>query len=259
MKADVLSLEGEKKGEITLGRAFSTPVRTDVIRRVFLAEAAMQRQPYGADPLAGKRTSAHYHGLRGYRYSMMNREMARMKRIHNQGFLNMRARFVPQATKGRKAHPPKVEKVWRKKVNKKEALLGLVSAISATANKDIVKTNMLASHSKGLPIIMDNSFQDLKKTSDVVKTLGKLGLNPPRKKKIRPGKGKSRGRKYRRPKGPLIIVEKGAILKACPPNAESVQVKDLTVQHLAPGGQPGRLCIWTESSIDAAGKLGGKE
>ena len=55
MKIPVHSLKGEKTREISLGKAFSQPVRLDIIRRAWLAEAAASRQPYGSDPLAGKR------------------------------------------------------------------------------------------------------------------------------------------------------------------------------------------------------------
>ena len=129
MKVPVYGLKGEVKGDVSLGKAFTRPVRTDVIKKAVLAEQARKRQPYGSDPLAGQRTSAKYKGRRGIRGSMMNREIARMKRITAGGYLRMRARFVPQAVKGRRAHPPKAGKNWLMKINKKERMMALVSAI----------------------------------------------------------------------------------------------------------------------------------
>ncbi|MBL7160366.1 MAG: 50S ribosomal protein L4 [Candidatus Aenigmarchaeota archaeon] len=239
MKVQVHTLHGEKRGEIALGKAFSTPIREDIIRRAFLAESSLKRQIRGADPLAGKRTSAHYHGLRGYRWSMMNREMARMKRIHGQGFLNYTARFVPQATKGRKAHPPKTEKNWEKKINNKERIYALLSAISASA--------------KGMVVVEDN-FQELKKTKEVAAALEKLGIIFKEKKTIRSGKGTRRGRKYKRSRGPLIIVAKDNKVPS-PPGFDVKILKDLQVSDLAPGGNLGRVCIWTRSAAEEAGKL----
>ncbi len=119
MQTSIYDIKGKVKGKITIPKIFSVAVRKDLIEKAVLAERSRKRQPYGSDPLAGKRTSAHYHGRRSIRWSMMNREMARTKRIHNQGGLNYTARFVPQATKGRKAHPPKAEKKWKLKINKK--------------------------------------------------------------------------------------------------------------------------------------------
>lgn len=252
MNIPVYSLQGEKTGEVALGRAFSFPVREDVIRRAFLAEQAAGRQPYGADPLAGKRTSAHYHGLRGYRWSMMNREMARMKRIHSQGALNYRARFVPQAVKGRKAHPPKVEKKWGLKVNRKERLLGLLSALSATARKDFLQARGHPLPAT-LPLVLEDAFQELGKTREALQALGKLGLDVQEQRSIRAGKGKRRGRRYRKAAGPLIILTAGKLRSL--PGADIRMLKDLKIADLAPGGQPGRLCIWTVSSLQEAGKL----
>src|SRR3989344_120595 len=137
-KVQVLSIDGKPKGEANLGAVFKTAIRKDIIQRVFVAEQAGKRQAYGTDPLAGDRSSAHYHGSRHVKWTMMNKEMARMKRIHGQGYLNYTARVVPFATKGRRAHPPRAEKVWAQKVNKKEKVLALKSALSATALKDFV-------------------------------------------------------------------------------------------------------------------------
>jgi len=121
MKAHVLGIDGSQKGEMSVAKAYSEKVRTDLISRAFLAEMSETRKPYGTDPMAGFRTSAHYHGLRHYKYSMMNREMARMPRIHGRvGYMSMTARQVPQANKGREAHPPKAFKVWKEKINRKE-------------------------------------------------------------------------------------------------------------------------------------------
>jgi len=254
MKTSVYSLNGEKKAEMTLGRAFSVIVRTDLIKRAFLAERSAMRQPYGPDPLAGKRTSAHYHGKRHYRYTMMNREMARMKRIHGQGFLSYTARFVPQAVKGRRAHPPKTGKKWEQKINKKERMIALLSALAATAQSDYLLSRN-HKQAENAPIVIEDSFSKLARTKEVIAVLEKLGLKGELagKKKIRAGRGKSRGRKYRKRKGPLIILKDGSI--PAPPGTDVVLLKDLTVSDLAPGGDAGRLCVWTKSSIEEANKL----
>src|SRR3989304_5307995 len=136
----IYNLDETIKEEMKLPKVFSHEYRPDVIQRAVLAIQSHNRQPYGNNPLAGKRTSAHYHGFgRGYG-GMKNRETARMARIHGEGSpgLIMTARFVPQARKGRAAHPPKVEKIWSQKLNYKERRLAIKSAIAATALKDLV-------------------------------------------------------------------------------------------------------------------------
>jgi len=259
MNVPVYSLTGTEKGKIKLAKIFSEPVRADLIKRAVLAEQSLNRQPYGSDPLAGFRTSAHYHGQRHYRYGMMNREMARMKRIHGGvGFLAMRARVVPQAVKGRKAHPPKVEKKWEKKINKKEWLKAFYSAISATAKKDIVsERNHDISEVKHIPLVVEDKLQEVKNTSEIRKILKKLGLSKELKRtaqtKTRAGRGKTRGRKRKTRKGPLIIVsEYKGIEKAGKnlPGVEVVKLDKINIDMLAPGTKPGRLCIWTKSAIE---------
>ncbi len=136
----VYDLQGNAVEEMDLPGVFSTAYRPDVIKRAVLASQSARRQPYGADPLAGKKTSAHYHGRRKYRFTMMNKEMARIARIHGKvGYMAMRARFVPQAVKGRKAHPPKAEKLWEERINAKEKRLAIRSALAACANVELVK------------------------------------------------------------------------------------------------------------------------
>jgi large subunit ribosomal protein L4e len=262
MQIPVYSLTGTEKGKITLARPFSEPVRPDLIKRAVLAERSRLRQPYGSDPIAGMRTSAHYHGRRRYRYSMMNREMARMKRIHGGGFLSYRARAVPQAVKGRKAHPPKVEKVWEKRINRKEWLKALYSAISATAKEDIVWAR---SHDikgiKNIPLVVEDRLQEMKKTSEIKNALKKLGLGRELERtaqtKTRAGRGKTRGRKTIRRKGPLIIIsEDRGIGKAARniPGVEVVRLGELSVDMLAPGTVLGRLAIWTKSAVEMLAK-----
>jgi len=257
MKIPVFSLEGTKKTEISAAKAFKEPVRTDLIKRAVLAEQSEKRQAYGTDPMAGKRTSAHYHGRRGIKHSMMNREMARMKRIHGSGHLHMRARFVPQATKGRKAHPPIAEKVWTKKINVKEWEKALNSAITATADDKLVKERgHLIEGVKHVPIVIEDKIQDVEKSKDILKTLTKLGLEKElertKETKTRAGRGKTRNRKKIVRKGPLLVTSKAGMASKAGANIlgfDVVPLNLLTVEDLAPGTVPGRLCIWTQSAL----------
>ena len=258
MKANVYDLKGNIKGEIELPAVFSQPLREDIIRRAVLALQSQRRQPYGTDPLAGLRTSAHYHGRRRTRYQMINRDMARLPRLHRTSpHLTFRARIVPQAVKGRRAHPPKTEKVWAQKINKKELLLALKSAIAASCNEELVKKRGHKVNGMKLPIIFEDSLQKIKKTKDFEKLLEKIGLTEEMKRcrevKEKPGKGKMRGRRYKKKKGPLVVVAKDeGILKAASnlPGVDAVLVDELTVEDLAPGTHPGRLTIWSKSAIE---------
>ena len=260
MLAKVFSLDGKVKGEIEVKNLFSEKeVREDLIKKVVIAMQSNRRKKYGRDPLAGKRTSAHYHGSRNLPpdQRMMNRELARMKRIHGDcpPHLFLTARFVPQAVKGRVAHPPKAERDWSKKVNKKEKLKAFLSALLATIKLDWVRKRGHL-YDGELPLIVEERIEELKKTKEVFDVLKKLNLDKDieraKKKKIRAGKGKRRGRKYRKKKSVLIVVSKKCNLQKAARNLPGVEVvlyDQLNVEYLAPGTHAGRLVVWSKEAI----------
>jgi large subunit ribosomal protein L4e len=265
MKATVIDVQVQKKQEINLPKVFNSEFRPDLIKRAVLAIQSHKRQPSGTDPLAGHRTSAAYHGVRTGPHHMMNIETARMKRIHGgPPNLSMAARFVAQSTKGRLAHPPKVEKIWWQKINKKERILAIKSAIAATAIKEIVIKRGHIVNNIDLPIVVEDNVQDFKKTKEVKAFLEKVGLKAEmeraKEKKIRAGKGKARGRKYKKKKSVLFVVsEDRGISKALKniPGSDFAIVNNLNAELLAPGTHAGRLTIWTESAIRKLGELYG--
>jgi len=266
MKTNVYNINGNLKGEIDLPKVFSIPYRHDLIKRAVQAIQSHNRQSYGVDPLAGKRTSAHYHGVRHYRYSMMNKEMARMHRIH-QGppGLNLTARIVPQARKGREAHPPTIERIFWRKINDKERILAIKSAIAATALKDVVsKRGHIINDNFTLPIVVEDSLQEIKKAKQLKQFLEGIGLKEEmersNKKKIRAGKGKMRGRRYRKRKGPLIVIaEDKGVMKAAKNigGVECCLANKLNAELLAPGTYAGRLTIYTEGAIKKLSEIYG--
>jgi len=63
-----------------------------------------------------------------------------------------------------------------------------------------------------------------------------------------------RGRKYRTPKSVLLVVaQKDGLEKAARniPGVDVVAAKDLCAEDIAPGGDMGRLTVWTKSAIGA--------
>jgi len=261
MKVDVFDLEGKSIEKIELPKVFSEPIREDLILRAFLATQSKKRQPYGTDIMAGKRTSAHYHALRRYRWTMMGRSMARVPRIHGKGgprHLMWRARFVPQAKGGRTAHPPKVEKIWEQKINKKERKKAIRSAIAATACKEcVLGRGHKVKELKELPLVVVDKIREIKKTKELVGFLKKIGLGKEleriKKKKVRAGKGKRRGRKYKRKIGPLIVVTEDKGIGKAVRNLSGInicRVKNLSTKYLAPGAMSGRLTLFTKTSIE---------
>ncbi len=257
----IFDIHGKPAGEIKLPAVFSTPYRPDVIQRAVLALQSQRRQPYGTDVLAGKRTSAHYHGNRHYRFTMMNREMSRLPRIHGRsaGWMAFRARFTPHAVKGREAHPPMADKVWEQKVNKREQALAIASGLAASLNKELLK--MRGHKSDHSPVVFTDDFESVKKAKQIEELLEKIGLAAElercREKKVRAGIGKMRGRRYQKKKGLLVITaEDCAAIKASRnlPGVDATTVAGLNAELLAPGCQAGRLIVLTKNAVAALSK-----
>lgn len=251
----VFNLNGKPVSKINLPSAFMTPVRPDVIKRAVLAIQSSRLRPKGRDPMAGKKTTAESLGV--------GLGLARIPRTKGPA---SRGAFAPGTVGGRIAHPPTPEKKIIKKISKKEKQLALLSAIAATASKEIV---VARGHSvegiPQIPLVAVDELETLSRTEDFEETLIKLGLYSDiyrvrESVKIRAGKGKLRGRRIKRAVGPLIVIaEDRGIAKAARnmPGVDVVKVRDLNPEHLAPGTHPGRLTIWTRGAIEMLGKLYG--
>jgi large subunit ribosomal protein L4e len=249
MKSHVYSLEGEPTEEIILPQVFETEHRPDLIKRAVLSSISKRIQPRGTKKEAGKRHSVHYLGT--------NRGISRTPRLASGG---QRAAFVPQAVGGRRAHPPKVEKIYAENINKKEKRLAIRSAISMSADPDVVRSRgHRIDEIKEIPLIVEDALEELEKTGEVAEVFQHLGawqdIERARKKTIRSGKGKMRGRKYKKKKGPLLVVTRPMKSARNLPGVDVVTVKNLGPEHLAPGTHPGRLTIWTKSAIQALERI----
>lgn len=246
MKAKVYNLDGSEKAEIELPSVFETEYRPDLIKRAVISSLTARLQPKGTDYLAGKRTSAKSIGKGHGR--------ARVRRTA-QGA----GAFVPQAVGGRRAHPPKVDKILFERINKKERIKALMSAIAASANIELVKARGHAVEEvPSVPLVVDGEFEALKKTKEVLEVFKALGLDKDVKRakdgiKIRAGIGKLRGRRYRKPKSVLVVV--GDLCEAINasrnlPGVDVITANDLGVMHIAPGTVAGRLTLWTEKAVE---------
>ena len=241
MQATIYDLDGDDAGEVDVPEVFETTVRPDLIGRAVRAAQANRKQDYGSDEYAGLRTPAESFGS--------GRGMAHVPRENGQG------RRVPQAVGGRSAHPPKSEKDRSLNVNDKERKLAIRSAIAATADADTVADRgHQFDDGLDLPLVVSDEFEDLQKTKEVVDVLEALGVDSDVARadetKIKAGQGKSRGRKYRRPKSILFVTSEEPSKAAR--NLAGVDVttsREVNAEDLAPGAAPGRLTVWTESAL----------
>ncbi len=249
MKVPVYSVNGEKVSEVELPVQFSEPVREDLIKRAVLAVRSRAYQPQGSDPEAGMKQGKALSKHRQANITAYGRGISRIARklLWKRGsqWYGVGARAA-SVVKGRKQFHPKVEKITVEKINKKE-------------NRKAIRSAMAVAKS----LVIENKFEDLKKSKEVVDVLRKLKLENElervKEKKVRAGRGKMRGRRYRRKIGPLIVTS-----EACPlarsakniPGVDVVEVKALNAELLAPGTKPGRLTVWTQAAVEKLSKEG---
>jgi len=247
----VYGLDGGVVEKIALHKIFQAPLRKDLVQRVFTHLATHRLQPKGASKMSG-----HKHSVESWGPGF---GMARIARVKGRGTPKYGSGgMVPSAVGGRPTHPPVPEKKIHKAVNKKELKNALLSAIAFTASADEVrKRGHRLPDGLQTPIIVVDDLQSLSKTKEVRDFLTRIGLSEELKRcslvKIRSGKGKTRGRRYKGRKGPLIVVaEDRGLLKAADniPGLEAVEARNLSVLDLAPGGHPGRLTIYTRSALE---------
>ncbi len=262
MKTNLLSIDGKKIKEIELPKVFSEKIREDIIAKIL--EARKTRQPYSPSPVAGKQHAAKgkvVHRRHVWR-SGYGRGASRVPRkiFSRRGTqFNWEAAEVPFARGGMRAHPPKIlSMINTLKINKKEQKIAFVSALSATADSKKVSqkySRLKEKEIKDVPFIVEGKIISLKTKAlleSLKKILGKEVFEVAIKKKsVRAGEGKKRGRKYKSNAGMLFVVGENEKLKTG--SFDVVSVKKLSVVDLAKGGS-GRLTVYTENAIRELGE-----
>ena len=246
VKTTIHKADGAKKGEVDLPAVFATPYRPDIIAKAVQASRANRRQPYGAAMMAGAMHSTESAGK--------GRGMSRVPRTKNDNA----GALAPPTVGGRRAHPPRSDKDWSEKVNDKERRLAIRSALAATQDRELVAAR---GHRVGekvqLPVVVDAGFEKLATTKDVLAALQKLGLGDDLARAsdgvhVRAGRGKTRGRRLKRPRSLLIVAKDISKLLDAAANIPGVEVStlaQLNAERLAPGGTAGRLAVITEAAL----------
>ena len=258
----------EDGSKVELPESFSSDIREDMVKDAVHSSRANRRQPYGhrthdgkRAPQAGMKHSVEWWG-KGRGVSRIMRKTGQRTAAQN-----------PHTRGGRRAHGPLVEKDWSMKFNAKQKRIARDSAIAATCNAEIVASRgHRFDESLRFPIIIDK-YTEVKDgeidahdpesiplahaTRKFVAMMQGLGLGDDLERakngrSIRAGKGKMRGRRRRTPKSVLLVVSKtGALSKAARniPGVDVVAARDLCAEDLAPGGDIGRLTVWTKKAI----------
>ena len=251
-QVNVYSVKGEVVKKEALPTVFSTSYRPDVIKKAVVAEESNHRQPYGSKPGAGARHSVSTWGK--------GRGVSRVQRISG----GAKGAESPNNVGGRRAFPPKVDRDWSQKINRKERILARFSALAALSNTEMVrKRGHQFSTEVTLPVVFENSVEKLENTKDVIEALNSVGLESDlvRAKDsitVRPGKGKMRGRRFKDSRSVLIIVSDKAapIFRSAKnlPGVEVVSPEQLNAGTLAPGGSAGRLAVFSEAALKKVGE-----
>ena len=257
-KITTYTTTGTKDGEVELPLIFSTPFRRELIHKAFTNLTSHKFQPQGRHPSAGQDVVADSND------PPTGQGVSRVARARGGGGGRQgQGAEVASTRGGRQAHPPIVERVIYKKLNKKENKLALCSAIAATASKERIE---LRGHKidgiELFPIIVADDIESVSKTSDMNKILDALKLTQDlerlQSRKPRSGQSRLRGRSKKIGKSVLFVTKDVSnISKAIGaiPGVEARNVKDLSVLDLAPGSDPIRLTVYSKSAIEEIGKI----
>lgn len=255
MKGTIYSINGEKKGEIEMPKAFNSKIREDIVLKC--VEAEKDFHPYSNYEEAGKRHSASGR-LRHIRHKWRSAYGRGISRVPRKTMSRAGTQFnwvgaeVSGTRGGRRPHAPRGLRRERK-VNKKERAIALSSVLTASTMPKFVESRYarVDKVSLHLPIVFsaEKSVKTKEFNKFVEKVYGKLAEVAFREKSIRSGKGKLRNRKYKSNAGLLVIEAKDENLKLG--NVQVVKANEIRIADLYPLG---RLALFTHKAVEELGK-----
>ena len=253
MKAQLFDIAGKKKSSIEMPIIFNTPVREDIIHKFFESYKLGHRQPYASYEEAGKRHVASgklFHRRKKWRtaYGKGQSRVPRKQMWRRGSQFYWIGAEVSSARGGRMSHPPKGLLMYRK-INNKERTLAFNSALSATLNNELIAKRYSSLDIKAIQPSVIESLP--KKTKELISALSAIfpGVSHVLKeKKMRSGKGKMRGRKYKSTAGLLIITSSKEQAKFSGLDVKSVE--EVNITDLYPLG---RLTLYTQEAVKELG------
>jgi large subunit ribosomal protein L4e len=233
--------------QVTLPLAFSQAVRPDLIRRAVVAAQSHRRQPYGTSLTAGLRHST--------RWSGKGKGVSRTPRLMD----SMRGAQAPNTVGGRPAHPPRVDRIWTKKINRKESRLAFASALAATREVELVSAR---GHDLPdglhLPLVLEDPVENILTTKEARALLVRLKLWSDVERahdgtRLNSGRARRRGRGRRVPRSVLVVTSQPnrALGFRNLSGVEVVTAQRLATEDLAPGGDPARLTLFSHAALES--------
>jgi large subunit ribosomal protein L4e len=242
----LVGLNGKSSATVALPAAFSSPFRPDLIHRAVVAAQSHRIQPHGTKLTAGARHSVQWSGK--------GRGVARTPRLMD----SMRGAQAPNTVGGRPAHPPKVERIWTKKINRKERRVAFASALAATREARLAASRGHEVPSGvPLPIVLEDPVEEIGTSADARELLRRLKLwsditRAQDGTHLRAGRGRRRGRVRRTPRSLLVVTSAPGKARGFRnlSGVDVVPVLRLATEDLAPGGAAGRLTLFSRAAVE---------
>jgi len=236
---------------VCLTAVFRAPVRPDIVNLIHNEVAKNRRQPYCVSEPAGHQTSAESWGT--------GRAVARIPRVRGGGtHRSGQAAFGNMCRGGRMFAPTKQWRRWHRKVGVAQKRYAICSAIAGSGVPSLVMAKgHVIDGIPEVPFVVSDKVQGFTKTKEAVEFLrrNKAWADVAKvyaTRRMRAGKGKLRNRRHVQKLGPLVVYDQDqGLTKAFRniPGVDAIQVDNLNLLKLAPGGHIGRFVIWTESAF----------
>jgi len=236
---------------VCLPAVFRAPVRPDIVNLIHNEVAKNRRQPYCVSEPAGHQTSAESWGT--------GRAVARIPRVRGGGtHRSGQAAFGNMCRGGRMFAPTKQWRRWHRKVGVAQKRYAICSAIAGSGVPSLVMAKgHVIDGIPEVPFVVSDKVQGFTKTKEAVEFLrrNKAWADVAKvyaTRRMRAGKGKLRNRRHVQKLGPLVVYDQDqGLTKAFRniPGVDAIQVDNLNLLKLAPGGHIGRFVIWTESAF----------
>jgi len=253
----VIGIDGNLSGQIAMPTIFTAPIRPDIIQIAHKNLAKNHRQPYAVTSKAGHQTSAQSWGT--------GRAVSRVPRVPGGGTQRSGHGAISNSCRGGHMYAPtKIWRRWHRKLNVSMKRYAIASALATSAIPSLVMSRgHRIENLPEIPLVMDDKIESICGTSKALSILGVLGVGSEierirASRQIHKGRGKLRNRRYTNRKGPMVVYAHDNGIKKAFRNMLGVdvaKVECLNLLDLAPGGQLGRLIIWTKSAVEALKSL----
>lgn len=249
---NVYTTKGETSGTmLKIPGVFSAPIRLDIVQFVHDQMRRNSMQASGRDKRAGHKCSAESWGT--------GRAVARIPRVRGGGTSRSgQGAFGNMCRGGHAFAPLRTYRRWHRRINVKQRRYALCSAIAASGIPALaLARGHRVENCPEFPLVLQDDAETVKKTKEAKEVLKVVGAWTDIQKvyaseRWRAGRGKMRGRRNVRKRGPIVIYNNdNGITRGFRniPGVTLLQVSRLNLLKLAPGGHLGRFAIWTESAF----------